>query len=92
MAEPGRDASQVEREPGSAGDHELTEHAVGQVVGPGRGAEQDGHDESELGHHGDGRRECARGAGRSVMGRIAQVIDRPDAIEDDRQAHGEQPR
>ena len=56
---------------------------------PRRGAEQDSQDESELGHQGDDRREGARGAGRSVVRRIRQVGDLPDAVEDDRHAHRE---
>ena len=80
----GRDARQVEGQPGPAGDDQVAEHAVGQVGRPGRRAESRGGDEPELVDQVGGLGEKLRAAGQRIAVRIDRVEQQPEAVEQDR--------
>jgi hypothetical protein len=63
----GRDSSQVEGKPRTAGHHQVSEHALGEVDRSGGATERGGHDEAEDEHHpGDQIGEDVVAAGRTV--------------------------
>ena len=65
--EPGRDPSQVERQSGAAGHHQVPEHPLGEVDRSRRGAQGGGDDEAEdVQHAGHQAGVDVVAAGRSV--------------------------
>ncbi len=65
--QPGGDPSQIQRQSGTAGHHQMAEHPVGEVGGTRRGAEGGGHDEAEdVQHARDKRGVDGIAAGRPV--------------------------